>query len=60
MPWNLVSVSQERGHTLAEYNGRYYRDNSDGQNVPVYVIDTGANKEHVVSRATKADNGGPC
>ncbi|KAI1407637.1 peptidase S8/S53 domain-containing protein [Hypoxylon sp. FL1857] len=46
---HLVFVCQQKGKSLQEYQGRYYYDNADplpGRDVPVYIIDTGANLDH--------------
>jgi hypothetical protein len=42
-------ISRQEGRDPELYQNLYVRDSSDGENVPVYIIDTGANKEHPVS-----------
>jgi hypothetical protein len=42
-------ISRERDGNVELYQNLYVRDSSDGEDVPVYIIDTGANKEHPVS-----------
>ncbi|KAJ6438808.1 Copalyl diphosphate synthase-like protein [Purpureocillium lavendulum] len=45
---HLVFVSQQKGHPLDTYRQRYYFDDSSlpGQDIPVYILDTGAELEH--------------
>lgn len=48
-PQNLVFLAQAKLQELSKYKNKYIRDESDGSGVPVYVLDTGANRKHDVS-----------
>ncbi|KAK4501215.1 hypothetical protein PRZ48_007022 [Zasmidium cellare] len=53
----FVSWPLSRGHDIGAMNGRYYFDDSNGEGVPVYIVDTGVNRNHPVSlEFTKANS----
>ncbi len=45
----MVFISQMENHDLAWYNHNYIYDDTAGQDIEVYIVDTGANKAHTVS-----------
>jgi hypothetical protein len=45
----MVYISQETPTPLADYNNNYYFDDAAGENINVYVVDSGADLDHVVS-----------
>ncbi len=45
----MVFISQEEKHDLAWYSHNYIYDDTAGEDIEVYVIDTGANLAHNVS-----------
>lgn len=50
----LQFVSQEQGRSYNDelMGGSYFFDDSAGQDIPVYIVDTGANLKNTVSRIT--------
>jgi hypothetical protein len=45
----MVYISQESPTPLADYNNNYYFDDAAGENINVYIVDSGADLSHVVS-----------
>lgn len=45
----MVFISQQANHDLAWYNHNYIYDDTAGEDIEVYIIDTGANLAHTVS-----------
>lgn len=43
----LIFFNWERDRALADYGGNYFYDSSAGEDIPVYIIDRGANLDSV-------------
>jgi len=46
---DLVFFNWQKGHTLKDYGASFFFDYSAGQDIPVYIIDNGANLNSPVS-----------
>ncbi|CAO3625911.1 unnamed protein product [Cunninghamella blakesleeana] len=46
-PWGLSRLSSKKKLNFSTFNKYYYDENTAGEGVTVYVIDTGVNVEHV-------------
>jgi hypothetical protein len=55
----MILISQESGHTLANYWHSYIYDDSAGENIEVYLVDTRANLANPVSRLLTTPNSLP-
>lgn len=61
-PVHLVRMCQAEGHGLEEYENRYFfeydREQIPGADIPVYVLDSGAQIDHKVSADLEQANCG--